>query len=402
MSIIQSHMKEPFSKYRTLFKILILHLYCLFLYYCGFCPLHYVYFEYHFIRAYLLRDIYFLQIKIDLHFLLQFCYDESKKTWGMPKSMKVLSTIFPPPSIQDEMRTKFPRVEFHFFKEMEKAATFLDEAEIVITYGDDLTEELINQAKKLRWIMVMSAGIEKVPLSICQQKGILVTNARGIHKVPMAEYTLGMMLQYVKNVKVLRENQEAEQWNRKVKMAELRGKTILILGVGAIGGEIARLAKAFRMNTIGINRSGEQVDFVDKLYPLTDIAHAIPQADFFVSVLPSTTDTVHLLQAEHFCLMKDTAVFINIGRGNVVEECVLLHALKEKEIAHAILDVFEVEPLEKGHPFWKMENMTITPHLSSITTSYLPLSFEIFEHNLHMYIKNENSFINQIDFHKGY
>lgn len=316
--------------------------------------------------------------------------------------MKVVSSIFPTQMLQEQVQSEFPDVHFQFFKGMKEAHTAFNEAEVFLTYGEDLTDELIEKAENLKWIMVMSAGIEKMPLNICREKGILVTNARGVHKIPMAEYTLSMMLHYVKKVKLLLAREEEENWDRKIPMAELSEKTILILGVGAIGGEIARLAKAFRMNTLGINRSGERVEFVDELYKMDEVHSVLSRADFVVSVLPSTTETIHFLTDDHFHLMKETAVFINIGRGNVVEEGVLLRALQEKKIAHAFLDVFANEPLEKGHPFWKMENVTVTPHLSSITKNYLPRAFEIFRHNLHIYRNKEERYLNKIDVSKGY
>ncbi|MDF1508141.1 D-2-hydroxyacid dehydrogenase [Robertmurraya sp. DFI.2.37] len=316
--------------------------------------------------------------------------------------MKVVSSILPDESIQEMIRAKFPNVQFEFYKGMKHAQTSFQDAEIFITYGEDLTEEDITKAQNLNWIMVMSAGLDKMPLAACHKKGIIITNARGVHKIPMAEYALGMMLQYVKQARVLWSNEQEEKWERRVPMEELCGKTILILGVGAIGGEIARLAKAFRMNTIGVNRTGNPVEFVDELCQLDDISTVVGKADFIVSVLPSTPETTHLLTYEHFKLMKNTSVFINIGRGDLVEEDTLFEVMKNKEIAHLFLDVFAVEPLPEGHPFWQMEQVTVTPHLSSLTKNYLPRSFEIFEKNLHTYNNKGNNMINQIDLTRGY
>lgn len=316
--------------------------------------------------------------------------------------MKVVSSILPPEDLQRELKKKFSQVHFEFYKGMENAKQSFYDAEVFITYGEDLGEEMIMGANKLKWIMVMSAGIEKMPLRACEKRNILVTNARGVHKIPMAEHTIGRMLEYVKNMNELRKREAEEKWDRRVPIGELHGKTVLIFGVGAIGGEIARLAKAFGMKTLGVNRSNKQVQFVDEVYSLDDSKKAISEADFIVSVLPSTKETVHYFTLEHFQLMKRSAVFINIGRGNVVKEEILLQALEERLIAHAYLDVFEKEPLEKGHPFWKMDNVTVTPHLSSITKNYLPRSFEIFEHNLHTYINNGDLHINKIDLARGY
>ncbi|MDZ5474536.1 D-2-hydroxyacid dehydrogenase [Bacillus sp. 31A1R] len=315
--------------------------------------------------------------------------------------MKIVSSILPSEKIQSKIKSDYPKVNFEFYKGMKNAEESFYDAEVFLTYGEDLTPDHIEKAKNLKWIMVMSAGMEKMPFDACREKGILVTNVRGVHKIPMAEYTMGMMLHHAKQVSSMLANEQEEIWER-IPKAELCDQTILILGVGAIGGEIARLAKAFRMHTLGVNSSGNQVDHIDEIYSLAHLNQILTRADYVVSVLPSTNETKGLLTEEHFKWMKDTAVFINIGRGDLISEEVLLTSMEKKHIAHAFLDVFSQEPLPKGHPFWKMENVTVTPHVSSITKKYLPRSFEIFNHNLHTYINKGNKFINKINLERGY
>ena len=314
--------------------------------------------------------------------------------------MKIYSSILPAEALREDVKKEFPQVSFEFHKGI-KEDLFLD-AEILLTYGEDLTEELIHKADKLKWIMVMSAGLDRMPFKACKERGILVTNVRGIHKIPMAEFTIGMMLQHVKQMGSLWTNERTKTWERKLPMGELYGKTLLILGIGAIGGEVARLAKAFNMKTIGVNRSGREADGADEIFTMENYRETLPQADFIVSVLPSTNETKHFLDESDFELMKDTSVFINIGRGDLVKDEVLITALQEKKIAHAYLDVFYEEPLEENHPFWTMENVTVTPHISSLTKNYLPRSFEIFKQNLHTYIKNGSDYLNVIDMDRGY
>ncbi|RHW33293.1 D-2-hydroxyacid dehydrogenase [Neobacillus notoginsengisoli] len=315
--------------------------------------------------------------------------------------MKILFTFIPSEKLQNEIQAEFPEHEFHFCK-MKSAGSLAEEAEIYVTYGEDLDNSYIEKAKNLKWIMVMSAGMDRMPFEECAKRDILVTNVRGIHKIPMAEFTLGTMLQHVKQYPLLQRKEQQEDWDRKVKVEELAGKNLLVLGIGAIGGETARLAKAFRMTVTGINRSGKQHEYADQTDTFANISAWLPQADFVLSVLPSTYETRYLLEVGHFKLMKDSAVFINIGRGDLVKEEVLLKVMEERMIAHAYLDVFKTEPLPKGHPFWKMDNVTVTPPLSSITRQYLPRSFEIFKHNLRAYVNKEENFINGIDLSRGY
>ncbi|MEH6948855.1 D-2-hydroxyacid dehydrogenase [Bacillus sp. JJ634] len=314
--------------------------------------------------------------------------------------MLIVSTITPSEEIQQHIEQAFPNVTFKYEEVWNDKS--LAEAEVLITYGEDLTDEHIEKAKKLKWIMVMSAGLEKMPFKSIEERGILVTNARGIHKIPMAEYTFGMMLQYEKRLKQLIQQERDENWQRSIVMGELHGKSMLILGTGAIGGEIARLAKAFGMTTLGINRSGQGVEHIDTLYKLEELLAVLPQADYIVSVLPSTKATRYILTEKHFQAMKSSAVFINIGRGDLVKESVLLQALEKQEITHAILDVFESEPLPRNHPYWNMKNVTVTPHVSSQSDQYLPRCFVIFGKNLQEYVSNGKKYINVIDINRGY
>lgn len=316
--------------------------------------------------------------------------------------MKVVTSCKLNPNIQKELLEKFPELDFSFQNSIKEAEAKLAQAEILVTYGEDLNEELINRAANLKWIMVFSAGIEKLPFEAIKKKGILVTNARGISKTPMAEYTIGMMLQVARKSKEFIDNEKQEVWNRRLKMIEISGKTITIIGTGAIGCEIARLAKAFQMKTIGINRSGRKAEYFDDIYPAQEMEQAIEQGDYTVAVLPSTPDTYHVLTERHFKRMKQESVFINIGRGSIVAEEVLLKALENNEISHAVIDVFETEPLPIGHPFWKMENVTVTPHISGLSPQYQPRCLKIFEDNLRQYVSGENNFINVIDLDRRY
>ncbi|HET7628734.1 MAG TPA: D-2-hydroxyacid dehydrogenase [Bacillales bacterium] len=305
-------------------------------------------------------------------------------------------------SIQKRMKETYPDVDFSFHQSMEAAEPELADADILITYGEDLNGVLLEKATKLRWVMVISAGIDEMPLPALKEKGIMLTNARGIHKIPMAEYAIGMFIQTVKKAKTWYENERQHVWDDKIKMGEITGKTLAVIGTGAIGSEIARLAKAFRMTTIGVNRDGRAVEFFDRTYKNDDVKDGLKEADFVVSVLPHTEQTHQFLQYEHFQTMKNDAVFMNIGRGRTINEKDLEKALRDGEIAHAVLDVFETEPLPARHPFWDMEQVTISPHLSATTPMYQHRAFEIFEHNLKVYLSKGSDFWNVIDYDRGY
>ncbi|MGE7622352.1 D-2-hydroxyacid dehydrogenase [Viridibacillus sp. NPDC096237] len=314
--------------------------------------------------------------------------------------MKVYFTFDPRPDLKEGILQDFPTIEFIFHEKIDHAV--LKEAEVVVTYGEDLGEQHVSIAEKLKWIMVASAGIEKMPQKEIAERGIVVSNVRGIHKIPMAESVLAHILSYKRGLTWIYEQEKKAGWSRKPKATELHGSTALILGPGAIGSEIGRLLQAFGVHTIGCNRSGHQADYMDDMISFSTLQKALSSSDIVISVLPSTPGTRHLLQSEHFEAMKDTTLFMNFGRGDLVSTDVLMDALNEDEIAHAILDVYEEEPLPSSHPFWQMTNVTVSPHVSSHSSRYLERSLEIFKTNLKKWLEGDTELINKMDITKGY
>jgi phosphoglycerate dehydrogenase-like enzyme len=303
--------------------------------------------------------------------------------------VQILSTVKLPNHLKEELSQSFPNITFHHDKKINEASDLLPEAEVIITYGEDLTEDHIKAADNLKWIMVASAGIDRLPFSILEERNITITNSKGVHAIPIAEYCISMMLQVSRQAEVLIENQKQRNWNRRVKMEELYGKTVLIIGTGAIGTQTAKLCEVFGMKVLGVNSNGRKVDHFDKAYKMDEISIPLSEADFVISVLPSTEKTKGLLNKDFFCKMKQDSVFINIGRGDVVVENDLIPLLNENRIKHAVLDVFEKEPLAEDHPFWGMDNVTVTPHLSGITKNYLPRVMVIFHRNLQYYCNHQ-------------
>ncbi|MCU9614653.1 D-2-hydroxyacid dehydrogenase [Caldibacillus lycopersici] len=316
--------------------------------------------------------------------------------------MKIVASLYPAESLQKQVRAEFPDLSFSFYKGMKELGDEIETAEILMTYGEDLSDAIIEKAKALKWIMVMAAGVEKLPHEAIAKRNILVTNVRGVHKIPMGEFAIGYMLQYAKQSALFQTQQQEKIWNRNVTLRELYDHTLLVVGAGAIGSQIGKYAKVFGMKTIGINRSGNRVEEFDEVYPMEQLNEILPAADYIVSILPSTELTTGVFAKPQFSLMKNEAVFINMGRGSAVNEEDLIEALNNGELAHAFLDVFAQEPLPEDHPFWSSDKVTITPHLTGISRNYLKRGLEIFRRNLHMYLKGENKFENIIDVHRGY
>ncbi|HSI66260.1 MAG TPA: D-2-hydroxyacid dehydrogenase [Planococcus sp. (in: firmicutes)] len=313
--------------------------------------------------------------------------------------MEILFTFVPKEDQQQRLITEFPEIDFHF---LYKDKTRLPMADIIVTYGEDLQEEDIHTASNLKWIMVASAGVEKMPHKAIIEKGVIVSNVRGIHKTPMSESVLAHLLALKRSLPEIYKNQRSSNWNRRIRSSELAGSTALILGPGAIGSEIGRLLQAFGVKTLGCNRSGNPVDHIEEIILFKDILQALPKADLIISILPSTEETKHLFGAEHFKAMKPSAIFMNFGRGDLVQDEVLLEALKNDEFAYAVLDVFENEPLPAEHPYWGMENVIVSPHVSSHSGQYVERTLDIFIPNLKQWLAQGTQPSNLVNIEKGY
>lgn len=313
--------------------------------------------------------------------------------------MEILFTFLPRDNQQERLQAEFPEVNFHF---LYKDKTHLPTADIVVTYGEDLTARDIESANNLKWIMVASAGIEKMPHAAIAERGIVVSNVRGIHKTPMAESALAHLLSLKRSLPFIYDNKRKKEWNRKTKSSELSGSTAVIFGPGAIGSEIGRLLQAFGVHTIGCNRTGKESEYMDEMVSFNDSLDVLSKADIIISVLPSTKETRHLLKAEHFQEMKETAIFMNLGRGDLVEDRIMLEALQNNEIAYAVLDVFEQEPLPDDHPYWSMDNVIISPHVSSHSGKYVERALDVFIPNLHAWLSGTKTPTNPVDMERGY
>lgn len=316
--------------------------------------------------------------------------------------MKILTSAELPQDNQLKLKDTFPEDNFIFCNSMEGAEEHLSDTEILITYGTDLTEALIQKASKLKWVMVIAAGVDQLPFQALKKKDILVTTAKGIHKAPMSEYVFFVLMLVYRKGKVLIENEKKKVWTRDIQMEEITGKTMLIAGTGILGKEIAKIAKAFQMKTIGVSRSGRQVDYFDKNINFKEMDGYLNEADFVISILPSTPETKEFFQYKHFESMSEHAVFVNIGRGDVVNGEGVLKAIHEREISHAVLDVFEEEPLPEDHPFWEEENITVTTHLSGVSPHYFDRALDIFAENFNKYKNNEEDLVNIVNVEQGY
>jgi len=260
----------------------------------------------------------------------------------------------------------------------------------------------ITNVRNLKWIHSFSAGVERVLTPEVKASDVMVGNCSGIHAIPIAEHILGFMLIFTRKFYSTFQKQQQKTWERNQDITELQGKVVLIVGLGHIGSEAARLADAVGVYVIAVDREGEKKkERVKEMYSSEQLDEALPQADFVVLCLPHTQETHHLFGMAKFRRMKDTAVLINIGRGGVVYEQELIEALQQKMIGGAALDVTETEPLPKESPLWDMENVIITPHHSGWSEKYMDRAIDVFCANLKAYLRGER-LPNLVDKERGY
>ncbi len=289
--------------------------------------------------------------------------------------------------------------KIHVFNNMEEARNILHKAEIIIAWG--LNKDLVRLCQKLKWFFNLSAGVEMLPFDELISMGTMVTNVRGLHGPQMAEQIMGMIISFSRRLNRMLKNQLQKKWNNNIQVDQLSGKTICIIGAGSIGREVARKARAFDMRVIGLKKHVEDLDNFDEVWGMEKLYDALKESDYNVLVTPLTDETYHLIGKKEFKLMKNSSIFINVSRGDTVNEGELIEALKKGHIAGAGLDVFHQEPLDKKSPLWDMENVIITPHNCGISPHHMKKTMNIFKESLICY-RLGNEMPGKIDLNKKY
>ena len=233
----------------------------------------------------------------------------------------------------------------------------------------------------LRWLHTFSAGVDSPAFQVIIDRGGMLTNSSGASAPSIAQYVIAMMLHRTKRIDEWREQQKRHEWAQ-LSPGELTGQTVGIIGTGAIGGEVARLAKAFRMRTIGMRRSSKKTPHIDEQVTPGRLSQLLKQSDFVVLACPLTKETEGLIGERELRAMKPTATLINVARGRVVDEGALIAALREERIAGACLDVFWFEPLPETSPLWDLPNVIVTPHNSGPSPLNMGRAMAIFLDNL--------------------
>ncbi|MFW6103022.1 MAG: D-2-hydroxyacid dehydrogenase [Chloroflexota bacterium] len=272
-----------------------------------------------------------------------------------------------------------------------------------VVYALKLPERLLDRAPELRWIQTISTGVDKVLTPELAASGVTVTNMSGIHETTIAEYVLMVMLMFVKQMPRSFYQQIEGRW-KWYPVDVLEGKTVGIIGLGRIGREVARVCRLFDMRVVATWRSavtGGSAENVDAVYPLRELNDLLRQCDFVVLALPLTAESDRLIGEVELRAMKPAARIINVARGEIIDEPVLVRALQEGWIAGAGLDVYAEEPLSPDSPLRHMENVIFTPHVAGDLEQYDTMAAAFFAQNLHRYL-DEKPLLNVVDKARGY
>lgn len=247
---------------------------------------------------------------------------------------------------------------------------------------------LIGEMRKLRWVQSLTVGVDHWLERQDLTPQHVLTAARGTHRVQMPENILGAIFHITKNYMAAALQQRDGKWVRRVS-EPIAGKTLGILGLGAIGQELARKAAALELRVIGTKRTVEPVPHVDKVYAPAQIDDVLAQSDYVVLLLPVTEATNNLMNKERLSRMKPSAWLLNFGRGHLIVDEDLIAAAKAKTIAGAILDVFRTEPLPSEHPFWKAEGILVLPHIGGGHPTRDRMVAELFTENAKRFLAGE-------------
>ena len=284
------------------------------------------------------------------------------------------------------LKSRFPKLNINIVDHHSKVSPFIEQADVLVTFGPMMAESVLEQARHLKWIQALGSGVDGITNRASLKAHVMVTNMHGIHGAPVSEAALMMMMGQARHIKEMVKNQLQASWVRKAPVSLLKGKTVTIYGVGVISCELAPKCKALGMRVLGISSAARQVDGFDEIHTRDHCEQAIQEADFLVLLTPYSDETHHIINAKTFGLMKKSCHLINLARGGVVNEDDLLVALNSGQIAGAALDVFAQEPLPPNHPLWSQDNVTITPHMGGFYDAYVDEALPVIEENLKQFM----------------
>lgn len=325
--------------------------------------------------------------------------------WRVPKKIVVDSGV---PELLDALRTAAPGVELVGANTPAAVAAAAPGADAVIGRAAFICDErVLAVGKNLRWLQTDYAGVDicATHARTIQQRQILVTNMRAIAAPVIAEHVIAFTLALSRGLYAWIPQREQHRWggdSSRFPMVVIAGKTMLVVGLGGIGSEVAKRAHALGMRVIATRATRQdRPDYVEYVGTSDELKTLISQADVVVNAMPLTAETKGVFNAAMFARMKRSAYFINVGRGMSVVTADLTEALQKKMIAGAGLDVVEPEPLPKNHPLWQQPNLILTPHVSGNSDLGAQAEVRVLRENLRRYVAGEKM-LSVVDVARGY
>jgi phosphoglycerate dehydrogenase-like enzyme len=318
--------------------------------------------------------------------------------WLPAQGQKILVTGMTPDAVK-ELQAAAPNVKLvpaardQMLREVADADAF---------FGN-VTPELIRAGKKLKWVQIASAGAEGVLSPELRDSGIVLTNCKIIQGPEIADHAMAFLLALTRGLYRTIPNRSKEEWPRGgPELIELQGKTAVIIGVGGIGSQIAQRAHAFGMKVVGVDPKDIPITyFVSRVVRPDRLDSVLPDADVVFVSAPHTKESEGMMGPRQFELMKRGAYFIAVSRGKLYNTEALVAALESKRLSGAGLDVTNPEPLPKGHPLWKFENVLITPHIATSSDQLQTRRNALFKENIRRFAANE-PLLNVVDKQAGY
>jgi phosphoglycerate dehydrogenase-like enzyme len=282
----------------------------------------------------------------------------------------------------------FPTLRIQTATSAALCPTNLSETDVLIAFGIGINDTLLGAMTQLKWVQSLATGVDHFLRSKTFRPEALLTSGRGIHGPAMRETVMHLMLSIGHDSNRLVSNKSSHVWDRRP-WPLLAGKTAVVVGTGVSGSAIAAMLQAFGMRVLGVSRTPRAVDGFDEIRTFPELPDLVKSADYVVNVLPGSNENRHMIGRAEFAAMKTSAFFINVGRGETVDEVALLECLREGRIAGAGLDVFETEPLPAASPFWDMPNVFITPHIGGLFVEYAEMAMPILKHNMQCFLTGQ-------------
>jgi len=305
----------------------------------------------------------------------------------------VLLILPPSENIDDQygraLRERFPDLSIHWAQHHSQAGEHAAEARVILTFSPFMSRQVAEQAARLEWIQILGSGLDGIT-DLPFRNPVVITNGHGVQAVPVSEAAIGMMFALSRGYGRLVKNQAAKTWERWPSEL-LDGKTVCILGVGAIAEMLALKAGALGMRVIGASSAPRTVAGFERIFAKDQLTDAVGEADFLVLLTPHTPATHHMVNAAVLKAMKPSAWLVNVARGGVVDEAALIEALASGALRGAALDVFETQPLPASSPLWAMENVFISPHMAGLNKDYPKHIMPLLEANFRAFLAGDRA-----------